>query len=130
MINIIYVIFWGVISFISAFAYVLDGNWSNLVNEDILNGIFSPIFIWIIAFFGDYLYTIFSLNKETQKLDATWTKISYILIEIIFVILLLNIHWTDTTGRIICIIALFISMLGLKAASLYVLCPRQKIISI
>lgn len=71
-----------------------------------------------------------SLNKETQKLDATWTKVSYILIEIIFVILLLNIHWNDTTGRIVCIITLFISMLGLKAASLYVLCPRQKIISI
>lgn len=129
-INVIYVIFWGVISFISSFIDVLDWKFDKIVNGDLLNDIFSPLLIWIIAFFGDYLYTVFALNKKTHILDEKWTRISYVLVEILFVILLLSIHWTGDCGRIVCMLALYGCMIGLKTSSLYALCPRQKVESI
>lgn len=129
-INIIYIIFWGLISFISSFTGVLDWDWSKIVTGDLLHEIFNPLFIWIIAFFGDYLYTVFSLDKESQMLDDKATKASYVLIEIIFVLFLLSIHLTDSTGRIVCVSALYACVIGLKASSLYALCPRQKVESV
>ena len=59
-INIIYVLFWGGISFISSFMGVLDGDCGKIVTGDLLYDIFNPLFIWIIAFFGEYLYIVFS----------------------------------------------------------------------
>lgn len=126
-INIIYVVFWGIISFISSFTGVLELDFSKIEEGDLLNDIFSPLFIWIIAFFGDYLYTVFSLNKKTHILDEKWTKISYGLVEILFVIFLLNIHWTNIYGRVFCLLVLYLCMMGLKTSSLYALCPRQKV---
>lgn len=126
-INIIYVLFWGGISFISSFMGALDGKWSKIVSGDLLLEIFNPLFVWIIAFFGDYLYSVFSVNKKTQILDETWTKISYVLVEVLFIVLLLSIHLTNDFGRITCVVALYLCMMGLKTSSLYALCPRQKI---
>ncbi len=126
--NITYVIFWRSISFVSSFPEFLQGDCINISSaEDLLNNIFSPLFLWIIAFFGDYLYTIHSFKKETQILDEKWIKISYVLVQSLFVIFLLSIHTTCTCGRAICVILLYISMIGLKTASLYVLCPRQRV---
>lgn len=129
-INVIYVLFWGGISFISSFMGVLDGNFSVITSGDLLHEIFNPLFIWIIAFFGEYLYIIFSLNKQTQILDEAWTKVSYVLVEILFIVFLLSIHLTADYGRIICVSALYLCMMGLKTSSLYALCPRQKVESI
>lgn len=126
-INIIYVIFWGVISFISSFTGILDWNCEQVVSKKLLNDVFTPLFIWIIAFFGDYLYNVFSLKKETQILDENWTKLSYILVEVLFIILLLSIHIKDNSGRIFCMIVMYLCMMGLKTSSLYVVCLRQKI---
>lgn len=126
-INIIYVIFWGVISFISSFTGILDWNCEQVVSKKLLNDVFTPLFIWIIAFFGDYLYNVFSLKKETQILDESWTKLSYILVEVLFIILLLSIHIKDNSGRIFCMIVMYLCMMGLKTSSLYVVCLRQKI---
>ncbi len=126
----IYVLFWGGISFISSFMGVLDGDWNKLVAGDLLHDIFNPLFVWIIAFFGEYLYIVFSLNKKTQILDERWTKVSYVLVELLFIVLLLSIHVTGNYGRMICVVALYLCMMGLKTSSLYALCPRQKIKSI
>ena len=125
--NGIYVIFWAIISFISSFSFVLGNEWGKILTGDLLKDIYSPIFIWIIAFLGDYLYNIFSLDEEKQILNTFWTKASYIIIEIIFVIFLLSIHWDGSWGRGICVGLLFFCMLGLKITSLEVLCPREKI---
>ena len=102
----------------------------NRRNYDLLKDIYSPIFIWIIAFFGDYLYTLSSLNKETQILDSRWTLVSYIAIICIFINFLIGIYWECDLGRCVSMVGLFICMLGLKAASLYVLCPRQRVITV
>lgn len=129
-INIIYVLFWGGISFLSSFVGVFKGDFSAILTGDLLREIFSPLLLWIIAFFGDYLYIIFSLNKETQILNENWTKCSYVFVEILFIVFLLSIHISCPTGRIICICSLYLCMLGLKTSSLYALCPRQKVESI
>ena len=127
-INIIYIIFWGGISFISSFSEILDGDCSKILNGDLLHDLFNPLFIWIIAFFGDYLYTIFSLNKKTQILDEKWVRVSYVIVELLFIVLLLSLHFADCiVGRILCILALYSCVIGLKTSSLYVLCPRQKV---
>lgn len=128
--NIIYVVFWGGISFVSSFMGVLEGDFGTIVKGDLLKDIFSPFLVWIIAFFGDYLYTVFALNKNTQILDEKWTKISYVLVEILFVVFLLSIHLTCEWSRIACVITLYLCMMGLKTSSLYALCPRQKVESI
>jgi len=103
------------------------GTVSRLYQKKLLNDVFTPLFIWIIAFFGDYLYNVFSLKKETQILDENWTKLSYILVEVLFIILLLSIHIKDNSGRIFCMIVMYLCMMGLKTSSLYVVCLRQKI---
>lgn len=122
--------FWGGISFVSSFIGVLEGDFQTIVKGDLLKEIFSPLLVWIIAFFGDYLYTVFALNKNTQILDEKWTKISYVLVEVLFVAFLLSIHLTDRWERMVCVGMLYICMMGLKTASLYALCPRQKVESI
>lgn len=128
--NFIYVVFWGIISFISSFVDVLKLDFSKVINGDLLNDIFTPLLIWIIAFFGDYLYTVFSINKKTHILNENWTRATYVLVEILFVIFLLSIHVTSVKIRIISIVALYLCMIGLKTSSLHVLCPRQKVESI
>lgn len=130
LINIAYILFWGIISFISSFSFVLEQEWNKIFSGDLLKDIYSPIFIWIIAFFGDYLYTLSSLNKETQILDSRWTLVSYIAIICIFINFLIGIYWECDLGRCVSMVGLFICMLGLKAASLYVLCPRQRVITV
>lgn len=126
-INVLYVIYWGIVSFVATFMYILDGEWSKILTADLAKEIFSPLFIWIAAFFADYLYNIFTMNKSTQILDLKWTKASYFIIELIFVILIAGIHWTNDTGRTITIMSLFLCMLGLKAASLSVVCPLTQV---
>ena len=121
--NLIYVLFWFGISFASFLIGLPD---VHQISSDLLKYIFSPLFLWIIAFFGDYLYTVFSLNKQTQIFNEKWIKISYVLVEILFILLFCCIKLGDC-GRIICVVLLYLCMMGLKTSSLYVLCPRQRI---
>ena len=128
--NIIYVLSWGGISFISSFMSALDGARSPILSEDLLHDIFNPLLLWIIAFFGDYLYNVFSLNRNTHILDEKWTRISYVLVELLFIMFLLSIHLSCDWGRVGCVCVLYLCMMGLKTSSLFALCPRQKIVSL
>lgn len=129
--NIFYVIFWSIISFVSTYTYVLDGDWTKFYNGDLLNEIFKPLFLWMIAFFGDYLYVVFSLNKKTQTLDDDWTTISYVAIEMIFILLFASVCFNSIGWlRTICVILLFLSIMTLKLASLCSPCPRQRVVEI
>ena len=129
--NIFYVIFWGIISFVSTFTYALDGDWSKFCQGDLLKEIFKPLFLWMIAFFGDYLFVIFSLDNRTQTLDDTWTATSYVAIEMIFILLLASIYFDSISWiRTVCIILLFLSILALKLASLCSPCPRQRVVPV
>jgi len=125
--NILYLMFWGIVSFVSTFNKVLDNEWTDIAESPIKDSVLTPLFIWIIAFFGDYIYTVCLLDRDTQVLDPVWTKASYLIIEIIFILLLLELHIADAWFSISFIVVLFACMIGLKAASLYVLHPRQKV---
>lgn len=127
-VNIAYVLFWGVVSFVATFMGVLEGDWGFLLKADLLKGVFCPLFVWIAAFFGDYLYNILTMGRENEILDTNWTTTSYVLIEIIFILLVASAYWTGVTGRTICVALLYICMIGLKAASLYAVCPHQKVV--
>ena len=126
-INIIYVLFWGVVSFVATFTYVLEGDWFQLQTCDLLKGLFVPIFIWIAAFFGDYIYTIIRIDKKTQILDPNWTRVTYAVVEFIFLLLIAAVIFRGDLGRTVCMSLLFICMLVLKSASLYVVCPHKKV---
>ncbi|MCM1490139.1 MAG: hypothetical protein NC095_04865 [Muribaculum sp.] len=126
--NIIYVFFWGAVSFIASFMFVLDGDWHQLVTSDLLKGILCPFFLWIAAFFADYIFVILGMNKDTQIINPFWIKFSYFIIEAIFLILIACAYWTSVCGRTVCIALLFIFLLGLKTASLYAVSPRQRLV--
>lgn len=128
VINIGYVFFWGVVSFVATFMVVLEGDWSFVVKADLLKGIFCPLFMWIAAFFGDYLYNILTMNREEEILDTKWTTASYIFIELIFILLVISAYWSTVSVRTFCFVSLYLCMLGLKAASLYAVCPHQKVV--
>ena len=123
----VYVFVWGIISFVSSFSGVLQGEFSFITKNDIEKTIFAPVLLWSVAFFADYIYEICKLKDGVQKLDKTWSVISYVVIEIILLALLLNVFVDATWWRIISIIIIFLSMMTLKASSLYVLCPVQRV---
>jgi hypothetical protein len=124
-INIIYVVLWALLAFVSIFIGILDNDWTKFFDGDLLNDIFTPVILWIIGFFGDYLYNIFSYDKLTHTLSLFWTKTSYFGIEAIFILLLLSIH--IPAYRACIVVLLYMSMILLKLSSLYVVCPRQKV---
>lgn len=127
-INIIYVLFWGAVSFIATFTCILEGDWVYIQTCDLLKGLFVPLFIWITAFFGDYIYTIIHIDKETQILDPTWTRVTYFIVEAIFILLIASVYIQNGNWRTVWMILLFLCMIGLKAASLYVVCPHKKVV--
>lgn len=130
-INIAYLIFWLVVSFVSSFLVLFEGvSWEELISEDLLHKVFSPIFLWIVAFLGDYIYTVVSINEKTHILNPYWVKMFYILIEFIFIFLFLCIHIKYNLGKAICVALIYIFMLGLKLSSLYIACPRRRIESV
>lgn len=127
--NVAYVLFWGVVSFVSSFSNVLENDWSFVTAEDIDKVMFSPILIWAIAFFGEYIYTIYTMNEQTQKLDKKWTIRSYAMIEIILATLLICIYVSDEWWKWLSLVIVYGCMMTLKAASLYVVCPHQRVVS-
>lgn len=130
-INIIYLIFWFIVSFVSSFLVLFEGvSWTDIISGDLLSKVFSPIFLWIVAFLGDYIYTVVSINKDTHILNPYWIKAFYILIEFIFILLFLCIHAKYNLGRTICVGLIYVCMLGLKLSSLYIACPRKKIVEL
>ena len=125
--KIVYIFVWGLISFISSFTDVLKGEFSFVTLSDISKTVFAPVLIWSIAFFADYIYEISKMVEGKQKLNKSWTIISYVTIEIILLSLLVNVFKDAIWWRVTSIVVIFISMMTLKASSLYVLCPVQKV---
>lgn len=123
----VYVIVWGIISFVSSFSDILHGEFSFVTINDIEKRVFAPVLLWSIAFFADYIYEISKLKDGVQKLDKTWSIVSYVMIEVILLALLLNVFIDATWWRIMSIVVIFLSMMTLKASSLYVLCPVQRV---
>lgn len=123
----VYVLVWGVISFVSSFIDILHGDFSFITVADITKTVFPPVLIWSIAFFVDYIFEIAKLDESKQRLSKTWTIISYLMIVVILLSLLINVFCANIVWRILCVAVIFLSMMTLKTSSLYVLCPLQRV---
>ncbi|MBO4955598.1 MAG: hypothetical protein J6C77_04270 [Muribaculaceae bacterium] len=126
-VNWVYILFWGIISFVSSFSGILEGNFDFFDRSSDATRAYAPVCIWIIAFFGDYIYTIHTMDSERQFIHQKWTEITYVLIEIIFIVSLISLFYHTSVWRTISLIILFISIIGLKAASLCVVAPRVRL---
>lgn len=128
--NIIYIIIWAIVSMVSSFNGVLEGDFSFICTGDFYKDLMTPLLVWVIAFFADYVYTISALDRKKQELDVKWTQNSYIFIGLIFVILLLSIRLQGEYARTIWVVALFLCMMGLKTASLFVVRPVVRLAAV
>lgn len=124
--NILYVMAWAGISFVSSYNSVLELNLEIFSNGDFYKDLMTPLLIWIIAFFVDYLYTTYSIDKKNETLDVKIVAFTYVLICLIFVILLLSIH-LHIYCRDIWVILLYCCMIILKGCTLYVVRPTEHI---
>lgn len=123
----VYVLVWGIISFVSSFMDILHSDFSFITVDNITTTVFPPVLIWSIAFFVDYIYEIGKLDESKQRLSKTWTIISYLMIVIILLSLLINVFCENLVWRIVCVTLIFLSMMALKTSSLYVLRPLQRV---
>lgn len=94
--NIVYTLFWAIVSLVSSFNQIISsihkivkGDFSPITDEDFYTKIIAPLLIWIIAFFVDFLYQLWTIGKNEQ-LNPTWIKASYFAIFSVFVTLLIS----------------------------------------
>lgn len=127
-INIGYVVFWGIVSFISSFVDIMNGNFEKLYKVDLLFTTTLPILvIWVIAFLVDYIFVFYTYDKKERILDEHWVKAFYVLICILFIILFFTLHVHKNEGMVVCIILWYLCMIGLKWCSLNISCPRERV---
>lgn len=125
--KIIYIAVWGIISFFSSFTCILKGDFTFITAEDISQAIFAPILIWAIAFFTDYIFVISQMDNNTHRLNKCWSITSYVVIDVILSALLINVFVSETWWRWLSITIIYLGMMLLKASSLYVVCPMQRV---
>lgn len=121
----IYVIMWGLISLLSSYKDLIRIDVRFITEGDFYCDIITPLLIWTIAFFADYIYTISTVNLQKEELDKDWTQGTYISICLIFVILVLSLHYHEGfLSRVIWILLLFFNIIRLKIASLNIIRER------
>lgn len=125
--KLLYVLVWGIVSFLSSFTEVLKGDLSFIKKEDINEAIFAPVLIWAIAFFVDYIYVVGQLNEKEQKLDKSWTIVSYLMILLILLTLLANVYYNQMWWRWTSLGVVYACFMTLKTSSLYVVRPLQRV---
>ena len=68
----IYVFMWATISLLSSYNSIIKGDFSFLSEDDFSCKIVTPLLIWTVAFFADYIYTISTVTPD-EELDKDWT---------------------------------------------------------
>lgn len=132
--NIVYTLFWAIVSLVSSFNQIISsihkivkGDFSPITDEDFYTKIISPLLIWIIAFFVDFLYQLWTIGKNEQ-LNPTWIKASYFAIFSVFVTLLISLFYHSCElQKIASIICLFSCIILLKVSALYVVSPSYEV---
>lgn len=71
--KIAYCIIWILVSLVSSFPDILKWNWGFIYNNiDLMKAFLSPLVIWSIAYFVDYLYQVWNFNKEKDYEVRSW----------------------------------------------------------
>lgn len=71
--KIAYCIIWILVSLVSSFPDILKWDWGFVYNNiDLMKAFLSPLVIWSIAYFVDYLYQVWNFNKEKDYEVRSW----------------------------------------------------------
>ena len=71
--KIAYCIIWILVSLVSSFPDILKWDWGFVYNSiDLMKAFLSPLVIWSIAYFVDYLYQVWNFNKEKDYEVRSW----------------------------------------------------------
>lgn len=132
--NAVYVLLWAVVSLVSSFNQIIpsfqdicSGKFSAILGGDFYTDIVAPLLIWIVAFFVDTLYQLWTVGKN-EELNKCWIKLANGVICSVFGILVFGIFYHDTDmQKTISVIGLFASVILLKISSLYVISPSFEI---
>ena len=120
----IYVFMWAAISLVSSYNSIIKGDFGFLHEKDFSCEIITPLLIWTVAFFADYIYTISTVTPN-EELDKDWTQNTYISICCIFIILIISAyHHESVCIRVVWMVLLFINIIRLKIASLSIIRPK------
>lgn len=120
IINILYIIAWGIVSMVSSFATVLDKGIGYFENAIFKDEFLSPLLIWLVAFLTDLAFSVATLNRERQQFSRLWTSLSYITIIFVIALIITSLYFNGKIFNYIGVAWFLLGMLALKAESLYI----------
>ena len=132
--NIIYILLWTIVSLVSSYNQIIpsiqelwEGDLSSILCGIFYTDIIAPLLIWIIAFFVDYLYQLWTIGNN-EKLNTVWVKASNLAILIVFIVLVIGFfHHENIYQKTNSVICLLLCMILLKTSALYVVTPSYEV---
>lgn len=129
-----YVLLWAIVSLVSSFNQIIPsmrdvchGDFSSVLGGDFYTQIIAPLLLWIVAFFVDTLYKLWTIGKD-EMLNKSWVKLSNIVICLVFAVLVFGCYYHETAGqKAISVVWLFVSIILLKTSALYVVSPSYEV---
>lgn len=120
--KIAYCIIWILVSLVSSFPDILKWDWGSVYNNiDLMKAFLSPLVIWSIAYFVDYLYQVWNFNKEKDYEVRAWRIVVIICVIIELGAISCVIHYCEDHSNINPIIFVVFTLIffALKLGSLF-----------
>lgn len=120
--KIAYCIIWILVSLVSSFPDILKWDWGFVYNNiDLMKAFLSPLVIWSIAYFVDYLYQVWNFNKEKDYEVRAWRIVVIICVIIELGAISCVIHYCEDHSNINPIIFVVFTLIFfvLKLGSLF-----------
>lgn len=120
--KIAYCMIWILVSLVSSFPDILKWDWGFVYNNiDLMKAFLSPLVIWSIAYFVDYLYQVWNFNKEKDYEVRAWRIVVIICVIIELGAISCVIHYCEDHSNINPIIFVVFTLIffALKLGSLF-----------
>lgn len=120
--KIAYCIIWILVSLVSSFPDILKWDWGFVYNNiDLMKAFLSPLVVWSIAYFVDYLYQVWNFNKEKDYEVRAWRIVVIICVIIELGAISCVIHYCEDHSNINPIIFVVFTLIffALKLGSLF-----------
>lgn len=120
--KIAYCIIWILVSLVSSFPDILKWDWGFVYNNiDLMKAFLSPLVIWSIAYFVDYLYQVWNFNKEKDYEVRAWRIVVIICVIIELGAISCVIHYCEDHSNInpIIFVVFTLFFFALKLGSLF-----------
>lgn len=121
LINILYIIGWGIVSMVSSFMKVLDEGRAYFEKANFHDEFLNPLLIWLIAFLVDLAFSVASRNRKGQQYNTICTSMSYLTIIYVVSWIFASKYFNCPFFNYLSVIGFLIGMLALKAESLYII---------